>query len=80
MLSLTVHPGEYITIGDDIVVQILKTGEITRVAIEAPRELAIVRSKLVEEKGEAPGMHPAAAEGEKAPALDLFQTGGSPPV
>ena len=51
MLSLTVHPGEYITIGDDIVVQILKTGEITRVAIEAPRELAIVRSKLVEEKG-----------------------------
>ena len=54
MLSLTVHPGEYITIGDDIVVQILKTGEITRVAIEAPRELAIVRSKLVEEKGETP--------------------------
>ena len=54
MLSLTVHPGEYITIGDDIVVQILKTGEITRVTIEAPRELAIVRSKLVEEKGEAP--------------------------
>lgn len=54
MLSLTVHPGEYITIGDDIVVQILKTGEITRVAIEAPRELAIVRSKLVEEKGEVP--------------------------
>ena len=54
MLALTVHSGEYITIGPDIVVQVLKTGEITRLAIDAPKELNIARSKLVEAGGEAP--------------------------
>lgn len=54
MLALTVRSGEYITIGPDIVVQVIKAGEITRLAIEAPRELSIARSKNLEEAGETP--------------------------
>lgn len=54
MLALTVRSGDYITVGPDIVVQVLKTGETTRIAINAPKELQIVRSKLVEKAGETP--------------------------
>lgn len=55
MLSLTVRDGEYITIGPDIVVQVLKTGDVFRVAIDAPRELGIQRSKVRERGADAPG-------------------------
>ena len=34
MLALTVREGDYVTIGDDIVVQVLKTGDVFRIAIE----------------------------------------------
>lgn len=54
MLALTVREGEYITIGPNIVVQVLKAGDVFRVAIDAPRELAIERSKVRERKGDAP--------------------------
>ena len=54
MLALTVRSGEYITIGPDIVVQVIKAGEITRLAIQAPRELNIARSKNLEQAGETP--------------------------
>lgn len=54
MLTLTVHEGEYITIGPDIVVQVLKAGDTFRLAIEAPRELEIVRAKVRERTAEAP--------------------------
>ncbi|MCX4266250.1 MAG: carbon storage regulator [Firmicutes bacterium] len=49
MLALTVHAGDYITIGDNVVIQILKV-----VAIDAPRELAIERAKVHERNGETP--------------------------
>ena len=45
MLALTVREGDYITIGDDIVV---KTGELFRLAIDAPRSLDIRRGKVHE--------------------------------
>mgnify|MGYP002508580055 CR=1 FL=1 len=32
MLALTVREGDYVTIGEDIVVQVLKTGDVFRIA------------------------------------------------
>ena len=54
MLALTVKAGDYITIGDDVVIQILKVGDMCRVAIDAPREMAIERSKVHEKTSEVP--------------------------
>ena len=38
MQVLGVRSGEYITIGQDIVIQVVKSGEVTRLAVQAPRE------------------------------------------
>ncbi len=54
MLALTVRAGDYITIGDNVVIQILKVGDLCRVAIDAPREMAIERAKVHEQNGETP--------------------------
>ena len=52
MLALTIREGEYVTIGNDIVVQVLKTGDTFR--IEAPRSMKIERSKVREMNGDTP--------------------------
>ncbi len=55
MLSLSVQPGDYITIGPDIVIQFhTQKGKLTRIAIEAPKDLTITRSKFLEESGQTP--------------------------
>ena len=54
MLALTVRAGDYITIGPDVVIQILKVGDLCRVAIDAPREMAIERAKVREQNADAP--------------------------
>ena len=59
MLSLQLKSGEYITIGDDIVVQIFEQpGSSFRVAVKAPRELTILRGEVHERSGDRPdGLH-----------------------
>ena len=54
MLALTVREGDYVTIGDDVVVQVLKTGDVFRIAIEAPKSMDIRRAKVQEAMGEVP--------------------------
>ena len=54
MLALTVREGDYVTIGKDVVVQVLKTGDVFRIAIEAPKSMDIRRAKVQESMGEAP--------------------------
>ena len=54
MLALTVRAGDYITISDDVVIQMLKVGDVCRVAIEAPREMAIERAKVRKQNADAP--------------------------
>jgi carbon storage regulator len=46
MLVLSRRQGEKITIGDDIVITILRTGKLTRVGIEAPKDVKIRRAEL----------------------------------
>ncbi len=54
MLSLTLNEGEYLTIGDKIVVRVdrLKDGRC-KLSINAPRELSILRGEVLERQGGA---------------------------
>ena len=54
MLSLQLKSGEYLTIGDDIVVQVFEQGGTIRVAVKAPRELPILRGEVRERDGQRP--------------------------
>lgn len=59
MLSLRLKTGEYLTIGDDIKVQVFKqTGDSVELAIQAPRDLTVLRGKLTNPK---PDIHRSAA-------------------
>ena len=53
MLSLQLKSGEYLTIGDEIAVQIFEeSGSTFRVAVKAPREIPILRGEVLERTGE----------------------------
>ncbi|MBR2896160.1 MAG: carbon storage regulator [Oscillospiraceae bacterium] len=54
MLSLRVKSGEYITIGNDIIVQIFREGTDARVEVKAPRELTILRGEVLERTEQKP--------------------------
>ena len=53
MLCLNLNQGEYMTIGDNVVVQMYGIeGDRCRLMIEAPREIAVLRGKVRERNGE----------------------------
>lgn len=55
MLSLQLKSGEYLTIGDDIAVQIFQqSGSTFNVAVKAPREIPILRGEVRERTEERP--------------------------
>lgn len=52
MLFLQLKSGEYVTIGDEIAVQVFQeTGDRIRVAVKAPRDVAILRGEVRERLG-----------------------------
>lgn len=51
MLSLQLKDGEYLTIGEDIVIQVFTTSAI-RVSVQAPKHMAILRGEVLERNGE----------------------------
>ncbi|MDQ7092592.1 carbon storage regulator [Desulfosporosinus sp. PR] len=55
MLVLGRKPGEYVMIGDDIMVKVVKSdfGDL-RLAIEAPKNTPITRGELYEEQNRPP--------------------------
>lgn len=54
MLSLGIKPGDYIVIGDSIVIQALEFDNQVRLKIEAPREVSIQRAALYEKDHPVP--------------------------
>ena len=48
MLTLGRKPGEYIVIGEDIIVKVVKVNDGLRLAIDAPKDIPIVRGELYE--------------------------------
>jgi len=52
VLCLSLLPGEYLTIGEDVVLQYDRTvGERCRVVVNAPKEIPILRGKVRERDG-----------------------------
>jgi len=52
MLCITMKRGDYVTIGDGIVIQVDRLNdERVHVNIQAPREVSIVRGKVLERAG-----------------------------
>ena len=59
MISLQLKSGEYVTIGDDIAVQVFEqSGSYFRLSIKAPREIPILRGEVHERTAQRPdGLH-----------------------
>ena len=52
MLSLNLKQGEYLTIGSDVVVQLDRiSGDSCTLAVQAPREIPILRGEVLERSG-----------------------------
>ena len=52
MLKLSLTPGEYVTIGEDIVVQLYRSENgRSYLAINAPREIPVLRGTVLEREG-----------------------------
>ncbi len=53
MLCLTLSPGDYLTVGDNVVLQLDRvTGSRCKVMVDAPREIPVVRGDVREREGE----------------------------
>ena len=53
MLTLGRKPGEYVVIGDNIIVKVIKSNEGLRLAIDAPKDVPIIRGELYEKQKQA---------------------------
>ena len=51
MLSLQLKDGEYLTIGEDIVIQVF-TNSTIKVSVQAPKDMTILRGEVLERNGE----------------------------
>ncbi|WP_077612719.1 carbon storage regulator [Clostridium sp. Marseille-P2415] len=54
MLSLGRNPGEYLVINGDIVIQVVSADGDLRLAIDAPKEISIVRGEIYEQRHPMP--------------------------
>lgn len=54
MLSLGRNPGEYLVIGDDIVIQVVSMEGDLRLSIDAPKNVSIVRGEVYEKYHDRP--------------------------
>ncbi|MCI8579296.1 MAG: carbon storage regulator [Dorea sp.] len=54
MLSLGRNPGEYLVIGEDIVIQVVSMEGDLRLSIDAPKNVSIVRGEVYEKYHEKP--------------------------
>ena len=54
MLCLSLTPGEYLTVGGNVVIQLDRmTGDRCKLIIQAPREVPVVRGEVLERNGGA---------------------------
>ncbi len=79
MLTLRLKSGEYLTIGDDIAIQIFRqAGDSVEVAVKAPREVPVLRGEVLERSGKRPqGLResakrpaPSSKSGRRPPAQE----------
>ncbi len=80
MLKLSLNSGEYINIGGNIIVQVYRVaGDRTYLAIEAPREVPVVRGSVLEREGEArpKNLLPAYKDRKREKAILKVSTGSA---
>lgn len=71
MLVLSRHVGDSIVIGDDVVVTVLEIrGDVVRIGVDAPREIAVRRQELLAELADS---NRAAASPSPSSVSDLSQ-------
>ena len=76
MLSLQLKSGDYLTIGDDIAVQIFQqSGSAFSVAVKAPREIPILRGEVLERVRNAKNAEAFAQRKERMSAAALEMRG-----
>jgi carbon storage regulator len=56
MLVLTRRQGETILIGDNIKLTVVTTGNAVKIGIDAPKEVRVMRTELVEGAAKVPSM------------------------
>ncbi|MDE7219941.1 MAG: carbon storage regulator [Oscillospiraceae bacterium] len=69
MLKLSLTPGEYLAIGENVVVQLSRCeGGRAYLSIDAPREIPIVRGAVLEREGgqRPPQLMPGTPKGHKS--------------
>lgn len=54
MLVLGRNPGEYVVIGEDVVVRVMKVNGLLKLAIDAPKDTKIVRGEIYEQSHPRP--------------------------
>ena len=75
MLSLQLKSGEYLSIGDNIVVQVFRDGSAgVKVMVDAPRALPILRGEVLERSGQRPGAVKAGKPPSSKSPSDLRHT------
>lgn len=55
MLTIGTKPGQYVVINDNIKVYVIRQKNEIRIAIDAPREIPIIRGELYEQNQQAQG-------------------------
>jgi carbon storage regulator len=71
MLVLSRRVGDSIVIGDDVVVTVLEIrGDVVRIGVDAPREVAVRRQELLAELADS---NRAAASPDEAAVQDLSE-------
>jgi carbon storage regulator len=52
MLVLGVKEGDYIVIGEDVKIKVIKTGNLFRLGVEAPKGMRVLRQRVYERETE----------------------------
>jgi carbon storage regulator len=55
MLVLGVKEGDYIIIGDNVKIKVIKTGSLFRLGVEAPKGVRVLRQRVYERESDPPG-------------------------
>ncbi len=76
MLILSRRRGEGVMIGPNVIVKVIRvSGDAVRIGFEAPKEVPIHRTELVDQSPELAALHRSSGEGPVYASSDLEERG-----